>query len=351
MELDAPALLRWLQDHHGISDAVLDNEVRTQLRDRLAQLTAETSALEGIAKVDNVVFYAHRAPGEAHRTLWRDDGGTRMIAFDVARVDAAATVAAWRVAFDGQAIAVNVAAPGAEIGTIHIGARGAVLPDRIPDVHHEFLPSWTADGTALLCTKIDPSSADPVVGMKLWLHHVGTATDELVFVPEHATELPWAITGVGSAWLAVCVQGPHAGLRVFVARADELAGVTTPWREICGHEALVDDVQLAGDQLYVLTTRDTPNRHVDVIDLATGTRSIAVAETAAVIESITLAADAIYVRDNVDGASVIRRCARDGIHPLTTPPNLWVSRIASDPRSPGIVVAVDDWMEPTRLLT
>jgi prolyl oligopeptidase len=137
---------------------------------------------------------------------------------------------------------------------------------------------------------------------------------------------------------------------VYIARADELAGITTPWREICGHDDLVDDIQLVGDQLYVLTTRDTPNRRVDVIDLASGTRSIRVAETAAVIESITIAADAIYVRDNVDGRSVIRRCDRDAIYPLTTPPNMWVSRIASDPRSPGIVAVVDDWMEPTRLI-
>jgi prolyl oligopeptidase len=350
MELDGPALLRWLQDHHGVSEPVLDNELRTQLRARLAQLTAETSALEDLARVGSVLFYAQRGPGEAHRTLWRDDDGTRTIVFDVTRVDAGATIAAWRVAFDGEAIAANVAVAGAEIGTIYIVARDRVLPDRIPDVHHEFQPSWTADGTALLCTKLDPSSADPVVGMKVWLHRIGAATDELVFVPEHAIELPWAITGVGSAWIAVCVQGPHAGLRVYVVRAAELAGVTTPWREICGHDALVDDIQLAGDQLYVLTTRDTPNRHVDVIDLATGTRSIAVAGTVAVIESITVAADAIYVRDNVDGTSVIRRCDRNGIHPLATPPNMWVSRIASDPRSPGIVVAVDDWMEPTRLL-
>jgi prolyl oligopeptidase len=101
----------------------------------------------------------------------------------------------------------------------------------------------------------------------------------------------------------------------------------------------------------VLTTHDTPNRRVDVIDLASGARSIAVAGTAAVIESIAIAADAIYVRDNVDGRSVIRRCDSDGVHPLTTPPNMWVSRIASDPRSSGIVAAVDAWMEPTRLIT
>src|SRR5450432_1303534 len=100
MELDGPALLRWLEDQHGTSEPLLDNELRTQLRDRLAQLAAEASTLEDVARVGNVLFYAQRAPGEAHRMLWRDDDGTRTIAFDVARVDAAATVAAWRVAYD-----------------------------------------------------------------------------------------------------------------------------------------------------------------------------------------------------------------------------------------------------------
>jgi len=77
MELDAPALLRWLQDHHGESETVLDNELRTQLRDRLAQLAAEASALEDVTRVGNVLFYTQRGPGTAHRTLWRDDEGTR----------------------------------------------------------------------------------------------------------------------------------------------------------------------------------------------------------------------------------------------------------------------------------
>ncbi|MEO8846465.1 MAG: prolyl oligopeptidase family serine peptidase [Kofleriaceae bacterium] len=349
MELDAPALHRWLQDHHGASEVVLDSELRTQLRARLAQLAAESSALEEAVRVGDALFFAQRAAGECRRTLWRDDAGTRTIAFDATQIDAGATVASWRVAYGGEAIAVNVAVPGAEVGTIYI-TRGTVLPDRISAVHHEFQPAWTADGTALLCTKLDPSSADPVVGMKLWLHRIGAVTDELVFVPQHPIELPWPITGATSPWLAVCVQGPHAGMRVYVVRSDELAGLATPWREICGHDDLVDDVQLAGDQLYVLTSRDAPNRRVEVIDLASGTRAIAVAETTAVIESIAVAADAIYVRDSVGGSSELRRCGRDAIHRLTTPPNMWLSRITSDPRSAGIVAAIDDWMEPTRLI-
>ena len=350
MESDAARLERWLCEHHASSESALASELRVALRTRLAQLASDAAALSDIAKIADTLFYARREPGHVHRTLWRHRAGREEIAFDVAAFAPDAMLAAWKVAFTDDEIAVNVAAAGAEIGTVWLVANGIVRPDRIADVHHEFLPAWLPDRAALLVTKIDPTRPDPVVGMRLWLHMVGMPADELVFVPELAIELPWAITSASSTWIAVCVQGKLPGLRVYVARIAELAGTATPWREVLGHADLVEDIQLAGDQIYALVTCDSPNRRIEILDLESGARSPVVPETDAIIEGFTLAADAVYVRENRAGRAQLRRISRTGSELLAVPAGWWVSRIAGDPRSAGIVAAVDDWLRPTSLI-
>ncbi|HET9992255.1 MAG TPA: prolyl oligopeptidase family serine peptidase [Kofleriaceae bacterium] len=350
METDPARLERWLCDHHASSESALASELRDELRTRLGHLASQASALGDIAKVGDTLFYARREPGHVHRTLWRQRDGHEEIAFDVTAFAPDAILAAWRVGFTDDEIAVNVAPAGSEVGTLWIVANGVVRPDRIANVHHEFLPGWLPDRAALLVTKIDPTRLDPVIGMRLWLHEVGRPDDELVFVPELPIGLPWAITSASSPWIAVCVQGKLPGLRVYVARAAELAGVATPWREVLGHDDLVEDIQLDGDRIYALVTRDSPNRRIDVLDLASGARSNVVAPSEAIIEGFTVAADAIYVRASRDGRAQVRRVAGDRIEQLEVPAGWWVSRIAGDPRSTGIVAAVDDWLRPTSLL-
>jgi prolyl oligopeptidase len=352
MESDPAAVERWLLDHHLRTEAALAGPAREALCARLDALVAGTSLLGEIACIGTTLFYARDA--NAHRTLWARRAGRDELVVDVARIDRDATLLAWRVSPDGRYVAANLAPPGAEIGEIRIVelATGTVLPDRIAGVHNELPVTWLG-ADQLFYTAVDATGPDPVLGMRAWRHRIGSSTDELLI--DHGTlalalatnELPWISTSPASDWLLACITSARAELRVYAVRAGQLAGASTPWRELARYSDVIEDVQLFGDRAYALVARE----RIDAIDLTTWQRTTLV-RSDATIEGFTVARDGVYLRTQHAGAAVVRRTSHDAqCSELYTLENCsWISRLASDVRHDGVVAAVDGWTQPTQLV-
>ena len=349
MESDPAAVEHWLLEHHQRTEAALAGPAREALRARLDALIESTSLLGDFACIGPTVFYVRDA--NAHRTLWARRGDRDELVLDVARLDRDATLLSWRVSPDGRHLAANLAPPGAEVGEIRILelATGTVLPDRIAGVHNELPVAWL--GEDLFYTAIDPASADPVLGMRVWRHRLGATSDELVIA--HGTlalaphEVPWISAAADGRWLLACITSARAELRVYAVRSTELAGPATPWRELADYRDVVEDVQLFGDRAYALVARE----RIDAIDLTTWQRTPLV-RSDRTIEGFTVARDGVYFRTEQDTASVVRSISHDGQRPnvYALAACSWISRLASDIREDGAIAAVDRWTQPTRLV-
>ncbi|MEO6772943.1 MAG: prolyl oligopeptidase family serine peptidase [Kofleriaceae bacterium] len=349
MEGEPAAVERWLLDHHERTEASLAGTAREAFRARLSALIAGTSLLGDIAYIGNTLFYVRDA--NARRTLWAHRAGRDELVLDVARLDRDAMLLAWRISPDGRYVAANLAPPGAEIGEIWIVelATGTVLPDRIAGVHNELPVAWHGD--SVFYTAIDPTSSDPVLGMRAWRHRLGDSTDELVI--DHRTlglarnEIPWISTAPESAWLLASITSARAEQRVYAAPSASVAGTATPWRELAGYDDLVEDIQLCGDRAYALVARE----QIDVIDLTSSQRQL-LARSDRVIDGFTVARDGVYFRTQHERTSVVRWSSHDARRTAiyTLPTCSWISRFASDVREDGAIAAVDAWTQPTRLV-
>jgi prolyl oligopeptidase len=349
MESDPAAVERWLLEHHARTEATLAGPAREASRARLETLVAGTSLLGDFACIGTAVFYVRDA--SSRRTLWARRAGRDELVLDVARIDRDATLLSWRVSPDARYVAANLAPPGAEIGEVRIIelATGEVLPDRLAGVHNELPVAWLGDD--LFYPAIDPASADPVLGMRVWRHRLGSASDELVI--DHTTlglapnEVPWIAADTDGRWLLACITSARAELRAYAVRSSEVAGTATPWRELAGYGDVFEDVQLIGDRAYALIARE----RIDAIDLTTWQRTTLVRNDH-MIMGFAVARDGVYYRTEHDGASIVRSISHDAqrtnAYPLAT--CSWISRLASDVRENGAVAAVDRWTEPTRLV-
>jgi prolyl oligopeptidase len=217
----------------------------------------------------------------------------------------------------GELVAVHRAPGGAEVGAIRFMRvdDGSWLPDVIEPVWGEFGASWIdereviytrmsenpADDTsqnhsARIRTLGRPGDADPIL--------LGPGTR---FAPRiEPVEFPIAMKVPRSAWAIGFATGARADSRVFVARVAELKGAAPRWREIAGYDDRVSALDVHGDQLYYVTTREWPNGELRRLDLAEGTLATSqpvLRSDEAILVGVTSTLDGVYVLTMKDGVN------------------------------------------------
>jgi prolyl oligopeptidase len=141
----------------------------------------------------------------------------------------------------------------------------------------------------------------------------------------------------------------------YIAPVGALGKSNVPWRKIADLADDVADIAIHGDDLYILTFKNTPRYkiiHLDARhpDPASGETVVPAGD--AVIQEMACAEDALYIRVLDGGIGRVLRVpygARAKVEPVRLPFEGGVSLFGTDPRVPGTLLLLNSWTKAYKI--
>jgi len=316
-----PEFQSWMKAQAGYASANLDRlRTRAELLKRLEELSNANAEVTNATQVAGRYFYYKTAPGENDRALYVRDGtnGAERVLVDAAKLSADGkrySITAFSVSQDARYVSYLISPGGSEYGALRVieVQSGRDLGERI-DRTRWFAGSWLPDGRSFIYLRLRKTEPDdpPTALMqksRSYLHVLGADPDKdkPVFGYEVNPDIkmapalfPWSWTPHGSKYaMAALDTGVSPNEMYYIAPLAGLQRPLVPWKKIAGFEDEVKSVALHGDDLFLLTFKNSPRFRVVRVnavhpDLA-GARDVLL-ESTAVIEQIAAARDALYVR-------------------------------------------------------
>lgn len=271
----------------------------------------------------------------------------------------------WSASPNGRLVVYGISPAGSENSVLHVLEvdSGTILPERIDRTQYAS-PFWLPDGTGFFFNRLAEGARlgaqDYYLDSVAWFHRLGTdpkadlkvlARGQFLDVVLERTDFPGIITDPTSQHV---VAGVFGGVRrqnplYTAALADVLVG-KPQWRKVCDVVDEVTGFAFRANELYLQTTRDTPNAKVLRTSMAApdlARAHVAVPEGGHVIESIAAARDGVYLRDMDGGYSRLRRLRNDGaLQAVGLPFDGAIDAMATDTREDGVWMSGSSWLLP-----
>lgn len=339
---------------------------RARLLARIRQLSGDAASPAGIARAGGRIFYELRPAGSDHYQLFVLDGGESRLLVDPGALGGAqghASLDWWSASPDGGKVAYGVSRDGSEDSVLHVldVATGAILPERIRDTQIAY-PSWLPDSSGFFYNQLSGKVGSPerYLNARARLHLLGVdpATDPVVAsaslsqpgLSYEASQLPFVFASSGSRHALLVLSDERREKRILVAPLEDAVAGKASWKEVAGFSDDVTSAALVGDDLYLMAYRDHPRGRVlrtraDAPSLATAT--VAVAQSALVLEGFSSARNGLYLRAMDGGVNrVIHLDGAGKLSPISLPFDGTVAELVADPAEPGAVVMLGGWLSP-----
>lgn len=341
---------------------------RAAMAQRVQALSAAATQVTNLQVANGKAFYLKRLPGELQPRLYVLDSpkAAERVLVDPQQGAAPGAIDWYGVSPDGAHVAYGLSKGGSEDSVLHVSSVSPVrdLGVRIEGTRWNQI-GWDPAGKSFYYSRFPAGQAGTRrnAGARVYRHVLGrpAARDEAVFgrgiggatdVPEFV--YPSVEAPIGSRWAyAIARDGVRREVAVFVTAQRELAFGQPRWRRIIGFEDGVSQVVGDGDQLYVLSHKDAPHRRVLQMKASAELRSakVVVPEGDAVLRSMSLARDALYLRAMQGGIDRLERL-RLGFFASRKPEfvrlpfDQSISQLVTDPRRPGAWLRMQGWLEP-----
>ena len=374
----SPDMAAWMKAQSEYTRAHLDRlPMRAELLKRLSELSDAGVRVAGVRRAGNTYFYYRQAPGENDRRVYVREGlnGAERLLIDPEKLSAGGkrySVNDFSPSLDGKYVSYVISVGGSENGEMRVleTATGRDTDDRI-DRARFGAGSWLPDGRSFLYNRLQKlaDGAPPTElyqKSRVYLHTLGTSADEdkAVFgyevnpsIKMETTPIPFAFVPVGSKYaFAIVNSGVSPNSEFYVAPLDSLAQTPIPWRRLVSLEDEVSNLDVHGDELYLLTYKTTPRYKVVRIDLASPDLSKAAVvfpAGEAVVTNLAAARDALYVQTMDGGTGRLWRVAYGGGAPRPVkPPYDGSASIAwSDQLTDGILYGLVSWTKSPAFFT
>lgn len=391
-DMKNPELLNWMKAQADCTRATLDNlPGRQRVLRRLTELSnAATTRVSSVLRLPGEQYvYLKTDAKENLASLYVRQGlrGAEIRLVDPDALTPAGgqpvSISYFKPSWDGKLIAVGLASGGSENTSIRVYdvATGRETGETIDRARYGGI-AWLPDNRSFFYTRLQQLPANaPVTEYRkrprVYRHVVGTSADEdrVVFgndvnpgIEIDPTLLPRLRTFPNSEYVLATVQtGVGGGQAMYVARLTEYDPATgkfspSAWRNICAQSDDVTDAALHGNDLYLVTHRNTPRYQVIRTsarnpNLATATVVLPASE--AVImgsyiageEALHVAQDALYVQQLDGGLGRIRRIPfRKGENEsyVVMPFDGTLTNVTADARMPGLLYSLTSWTKADR---
>jgi prolyl oligopeptidase len=250
----------------------------------------------------------------------REEDGRERVLLDPAAAGDGASPAAinnYTPSPDGELVSVHRAEGGGEVGSIKFLRvdDGTWLSDVLEPVWGEFRVSWIDDGEVIYTRMSENPADDTSQNHSTRIRKLGQPGDKdpillgpnTGFVPDiEPIEFPLAFNAPHTSWTIGLAGGARADVRVFAVRDADLKETPPRWREIAGYDDRVSALDVLGDDLYYVTTKQEPNGELrrlglDEGTLATSEQIMSGGDT--ILVGVTATTDGLYVLTMKDGVN------------------------------------------------
>ena len=372
--MENPKDAEWDPFMRGQADharSTLDNLTgRKALRERVGKLSGGLPIARAPQVAGNRLFYEMRPQGASQFKLYLregEGGAERLIVDPGVQRDGGAHVSLdwWAASPDGRYVVHGLSPAGSENSVLHVLEvdSGELLPERI-DRTQSASPSWLPDSSGFFFNRLAEGaklgSVDYYLDSVTWLHRLRSdakddvrvlARGQYADIPIERSNVPFVGADAGSDHVIAIVYG---GVRrenpAWVARRADLLAGRPRWLKVCDLADEVVGSAFRGDELYLLTTRDSPNGKVVRTSMAApdlARAATVVAEGKSVIEAISAARDGLYLRDMDGGYSSLRRLGNDArVAAVPLPFEGSVTVVNTDARVDGAWLDGTGWLLP-----
>lgn len=364
------ATLAWMKAQGAYTRRVFDSIApRAAYLQKLAALGSAFGVVNSVQQAGTRVFYLERKPGsDVYDLVVREQDGAQRTLVDTQALikDAGGEPQAidyYRASPDGTQAAVGISAGGSENSRISVLDVGSGRTVAGPIDRAQFgSPSWLDDGTGLFFLRLqelnkNSKPSDKYLNSGTWFWNLKNPPVEVIGTRVHKgpntdpVKIPivQVIPDSGRV-IHFLINGVQNEVDAFTAPARDAAAGTATWQPLVVRADEVTAIDANAGTVYLLTHKDAPT--FKVLAVSSGrtlkdARTIVPEREGRVIESIHLAADALYVvaREGLAG-KVLRVDEKDRVSELRLPFEGTVQELSSDAHYPGAIVSLVGWVHP-----
>src|SRR5437588_7746341 len=286
----SPETANWMKAQADYSRGYLDRlPIRAELLKRFDELSDTGLRVSGIQRAGNFYFYYRVAPGENDRRLYVREGftGTERLLIDPDKLSSPGkrySIDSFNPSFDGKYVSYTISVGGSENGEMRVveTATGRDLGENI-DRCRFGAGAWLPDGRTFLYNRLQKLAegappTDLYQKSRVYLHTLGSNpdTDRAAFgyevnpnIKMEPAPLPFAYVPMGSKYVFALVNsGVSPNSEYYFTTVDKLGETPIPWRRIASLDDDISAVDIHGDDLYLVTYKNTPRLKVVHTNLA-----------------------------------------------------------------------------------
>ena len=383
--VDNPSVQSWFKAQNDYTRAVLAAiPGRSRLLARIEELDRSVPRVFALRLPQDLYLVMKLLPGEDVMKLYKRKGlgGEDVLLVDPERITLAGASQGkgkntiWGIAAsdDSRYLAVGIIPGGSELdGEIHVieTATGHETGDVITHVGAEaWEPHWLPDNRSFVyghLQKLPPGAPEAEVRQKFrsYLHILGSDADkdQAVFgygvVPSIEVD-PSLIASVqtqpGSGYALGLLNGsvtPNSAY--YISPVNAIGKPHTEWRKVADFTDGITSIGVHGDDLYLLTYKDSPRYKIlrtDARNPSLASAQVVVPPGEAVITGIYPASDALYVALLDGGIGRLLRVAY-GPHPkverIALPYDGSLFVLPLDPRLSAVLFATSSWTKAYKI--
>lgn len=362
-----PDWLPFLKAQNAHARSVLDGlPQRPALLARIQQLSGDITGTASVQRAGGRMFYQQRPAGADNYKLFVRENGKDRVLVDPTRMSGSGashfSLDWWSASPDGKRLVYGVSADGSEDSVARVldVATGRDLPETIANTQFAS-PQWLDDGSGFFYNQLTGKVATPerYLDSQARFHRIGTAPEKdpilmrrgmdpaVVF---ETIQTPVIATAQGSRHALLLLTDVRTEMRLYVAPvADAVAGKAR-WREVTRFEDEVTGYDLHSDELILLANKDHPRGRLLKTSAAAPSLVNAVevvSQGPQVIETLTRAADGLYLGMMDGGVSRLRKLGTDGkVGEIALPFDGTIGGVFADPREAGVLMTYGGWLDP-----
>jgi prolyl oligopeptidase len=359
--------LPFLRGQNAHTRAVLDAlPMRPALLKRIEQLSGEASATSRVQRAGGLTFFSQRPVGADNFKLFvRKRGGRGRVLVDPTTLSSAASHVSldwWRASPDGRYVAYGLSKDGSEDSLLHIlkVADGKDLPEKIANTESGN-PQWLDDGSGFFYNQLTGAVATPerYLDSQARFHklHTDPKSDPILMkrglvagVDYDKIQVPQIITFPAARYAVLLLSDVRPESRAFIAPLHDVLAGRAKWIAFAGFEDEVTDLELDGDDLYLLVNKGTPRGRLVKTSAAApdiATAAVVVPQTARVIENTALARDGIYLKIMDGGVNRLQRLGRNGqVTEVALPFEGTIGALFAERSEDGTLMSLQGWLAP-----
>ncbi len=371
-DLKSPEVQTWMKAQNAYTRDYLGRlSGRDALIKRVEALDNASTRVGGVGLFGGRYFYYKMTPSDQTPKLYARDGlkGVERLLADPKVLGGPGkryTISDFYPSPDGKLVAVEIAAGGAEEGTLRVidAASGHPLKDSIDRVWGASA-SWDPSDSFFYYTRLqklgpNDSPLNKELDEASYLHHLGDDPEKDTVVLSRKADPALGMVPTDSAYVSITPGSPYVlglvshgvknELTLAVSPAEAAAKGAPVWTKFADVDDDITGGAIMGHEMWLLTHKDAPRFKVIHLDLDhpdLAKADVALPPSNLVLQNVSTAKDAVYIEAQQGGISRVLRIpyGQSAATQMALPFAGAVEGFSADVQQDGALMRLAGWTE------